>query len=213
MTYSRPLRALALCATMAPVAAQAEMSFSFYTGFQSAPHSVVEDGNGSFTMGWEGRPFEMPPYYGLRATWWMNDTTGFGIDINHAKVYGGAADMAAAGYDRLEFTDGLNLITANAYRRFSWAGSDLTPYLGAGVGIAVPHVDIERNGIHTFEYQLTGPAITAIAGVSYPLGDRSFVFGEYKGSYSTHEVDLASGGTLRTNIVTNAINIGVGIRF
>lgn len=199
--------------TTVPESAQAEISISVYGGFQTAPHSNVDDGDAGFSMGWEGRPFEMPPYYGLRATWWMTENIGIGVDLNHAKVYGVAADMAAAGYDRFEFTDGHNLVTANIYRRFSWSGSDLAPYIGAGVGVAVPHVDAERAGVHTFGYQITGPAVTAIAGLSYPLGDRAFAFGEYKGSYSGNEIDLDSGMTLNTDIITNAINIGIGLHF
>ena len=39
------------------------------------------------------------------------------------------------------------------------------------------------------------------------------VFGEYKGTYSVNEADLTNGGTLKSDIVTNAINVGVSFSF
>lgn len=204
--------ALMVVALLLPNGAHAETEISVYTGVQTAPHSVVtHSGLGSQTVGWKGRSFEAPPYYGFRAVWWRNETLGFGVEVNHAKVY--ADTPAAYGYDRLEFTDGLNLITASVWRRFP-NGGRLTPYVGAGLGIAVPHVDIQPTGLaHTFGYQLTGPAAQLVAGASWRMNDRWSLFGEYKGSYSQHRAKLDSGGTIRTNIVTNALNLGVSFRF
>ena len=72
-------------------AAHAEMQLSFYLGAQSSPHSTVkyaEPGDSfSFRAGWEGRSAETPPYYGVRATWWRSENVGFGVELNHAKVY------------------------------------------------------------------------------------------------------------------------------
>jgi lipid A oxidase len=39
------------------------------------------------------------------------------------------------------------------------------------------------------------------------------VFGEYKGTYSSNEAELSGGGSLETDIVTNAFNVGVSFRF
>lgn len=192
--------------------AKAEVELSFYTGAQSAPHSIIDDSVlGEGRVRWLGKSFEAPPYYGLRATWWTSDKWGFGVEINHAKVY--AENKVALGYNTLEFTDGLNLVTANVFRRFPNAGR-FTPYVGGGLGIAVPHVEIERVGeSKTFEYQLTGPAVILVAGASYEINDRWSVFAEYKGSYSRNKAKVDAGGTLTTNIVTNALNLGVSYRF
>lgn len=198
--------------------AQAEMELSVYTGIQGAPHSGVSGtdpgGVGAFDVNaaWEGKSFSMPPYYGIRATWWQSESLGFGLEFNHAKVYADAATLAATGFSRLEFTDGLNIITLNAFYRWQ-NDSKWTPYVGAGVGISVPHVDIESAGGKTFEYQYTGPAAQLVAGVKYDLNDTWALFGEYKGTYSMNEAELASGGTLESNIVTNAINFGVSYSF
>lgn len=198
--------------------AHAEMEISLYTGVQGAPHSGVSGndpggvGAFDFNAAWEGNSFEAPPYYGLRATWWRDENWGFGLEFNHAKVYADDATLAASGFSRLEFTDGLNIITANAFYRWQ-NGGKWTPYIGAGIGIAVPHVDVQSAGGKTFEYQYTGPAIQLVAGVKYDLNDKWGLFGEYKGTYSTNKADLASGGTLETNILTNALNFGVSYKF
>ena len=135
-------RAIAVVATGAALtagatsAARAEVELSFYGGTQSAPHSIIDDSVlGEGRVKWLGKSFAAPIYAGVRATWWKSDIWGFGVEVNHAKVY--SENKAALGYDVLEFTDGLNLITANVFRRFPNAGR-FTPYVGGGLGIAVP---------------------------------------------------------------------------
>ncbi|MEL7114547.1 MAG: outer membrane beta-barrel protein [Pseudomonadota bacterium] len=212
---------IALAAALAASSAFAESELSFYTGYQIAPHSRVEGndpggvGAFSFLATWEGRPLEAPPYYGFRYTYWTNETLGFGVEFNHAKVYADDATLASSGFSRLEFTDGLNIITANVFRRWpgALANGNLTPYVGAGVGFAMPHVDVESSGGKTFEYQVTGPAAMIAAGVKYDFNERWGVFGEYKGTYSMNEASLSNGGTLSSDIVTNALNIGVSFSF
>ena len=227
----RPIFACVVSTSLlAPVSAAAEWELSFYIGTQSAPHSDVEgeisDGMGGFTsfsdnVGWEGRPFETPPYYGIRATKWINETTGWGVELNHAKVYADDESLAVlnaqAGITDLEFTDGLNLVTVNYMRRFpdSLSGflSNLTPYAGAGLGVAIPHVDVSNANSRTFEYQLTGPAAVWMAGASYPISESFSGFVEYKGSYSSNTAELEGGGELETNIITNALNFGLSFNF
>ena len=200
--------------------ASAENELSFYTGIQESPHSRVRGndpggvGAFSFLSTWEGRSFEMPPYYGFRYTRWTSDTLGFGVDFTHNKVYADSATLASSGFTRLEFTDGLNILTANVWRRWPGAlGDKLTPYAGVGLGVAIPHVDVESAGGKTFEYQVTGPAAMWAAGVKYNFNDRWGVFGEYKGTYSQNEATLSNGGTLSSDILTNAVNIGVSFSF
>ncbi len=202
--------------------AMAEMELSVYSGWQTAPHSRVTGdypGTGAefdALIGWEGRSFEMPPYYGVRGTWWKNENLGFGLEFTHAKVYAPDDEKEAIGFSDLEFTDGLNILTVNAYQRWPgrWAEGALTPYVGGGVGVAVPHVDIDTTtGEETYEFQLTGPAARLTAGMSYDLNDRFAVFGEYQFTYSINTVDLPEGGTLETDVKTNALNVGLSLKF
>ncbi|MGB5560340.1 MAG: outer membrane beta-barrel protein [Paracoccaceae bacterium] len=205
--------------TMIPGLALAEDQLSFYGGVQGSPHSGVSGrdpggvGAFDFTAGWEGRSFETPPYWGFRWTRWQNDTFGWGVDVNHTKVYADDQTLAESGFSHFEFSDGLNIVTLNAWRRFPDTNMPFTPYVGAGVGLSIPHVEVTSPGGKVFEYQITGPAVQWVAGASYSINDRWSVFGEYKGTYSMNDADLGSGGTLQTDIITNAFNIGVSLGF
>ncbi|WP_212522808.1 outer membrane beta-barrel protein [Actibacterium sp. MT2.3-13A] len=211
------LRALSLV-LLSALPAAAEVELSFYTGTQSAPHSDVSGtapgvGPFKFQAGWEGKPFDMPPYYGLRATWWRSANLGYAFEVNHAKVYADKATLAKSGFSRLEFTDGHNLVTFNVFYRWPDAASRLTPYAGAGLGLAIPHVDVLVGGNKTYGYQVTGPVVQLVLGASYALNDTWSLFGEYKGTYSSNEADLKGGGTLKTDLITNALNVGLSYRF
>lgn len=191
----------------------AETELSVYTGFQTAPHGTIEgDNDGAdfdFGVEWEGRSGEAPPYYGFRYTRWQNENWGWGVEFNHAKVYADDDTLDNEGFDRLEFTDGLNLLTVNGMYRWQNENSRWTPYVGAGAGLSIPHVDVTIGDNKTFGYQLTGYAVIAMAGVSYDINDTWAVFGEYKGSFSSNTAELDGGGELSTDIITNAINLGV----
>jgi len=158
----------------------------------------------------------MPPYYGVRGTWWRDDKLGFGLEFTHAKVYAPDDEMAEIGFSDLEFTDGINILTVNAYRRWSgiWAEGALTPYVGGGVGVAIPHMDVETTtGIDTFEYKYTGPAARLTAGIPYDLNERFAVFGEYQFTYSSNSADLDECGKLDTDMKTNALSLGLTLKF
>lgn len=211
-------RLILLTPLVFPAPLSAEIELSFYTGQQSALSSDISVRgdrtipDGDFRQEWEGRSLEWPIYSGVRITQWRSDTFGWGLDYAHNKTEPLDGDLPP-GYDALEFTDGLNTWTINAYRRWPEVIGDVTPYVGGGVGISLPGVEITYLGEETFNYQITGPAATWLAGVSYPVNDQWSVFGEYKGTYTENSVDLVGGGTLETDIVTNALNIGVSFDF
>lgn len=216
MTRRAPVLCFAFL--IAPASAMAEYEFRLYTGTQSAPSSditvrgddVIPDSD--FNQEWVGNSSTWPIYGGFRLTYWQTETFGFGLDYAHNKVEPKRGQEPAV-YDNLEFTDGLNTWTINAYQRWPNAFQQFTPYVGAGLGISLPGVEIRYLGSDTYEYQVTGLAATWLAGVSYPIDDDWSLFGEYKGTYTQNDVDLDGGGTLSTDIVTNAVNIGVSYRF
>lgn len=201
-------------------AATAETQLSFYGGTQSAPHSVVtgeyDDDTFDFTAGWEGKPFAMPPYYGFRYTNWRNSNWGYSVDFTHSKVYSDDETRTDSGFEVLEFTDGVNVFTVNAVRRFQNSGK-WTPYVGGGVGFAVPHVEVQvdSKAVKTFGYQYGGLALQLHGGVEYTLNEQWSTFAEYKFNYVMLDVDLDGPGDnfLKTNIITNALNIGVSYGF
>ena len=203
---------------LAPQAAFSEVEVSLYVGAQSAPPSDIAISGDSvipdqaFEQDWIGRSFEWPLYAGFRVTKWQTSEYGFGLDYAHNKVEpeGG---VLPAGFSALEFTDGLNTWTINGYRRWQNALGDATPYVGAGVGISAPGVEVRFANSQTFEYQITGVAATWLAGVTYPVTDDWSVFGEYKGTFTSNDVDLEGGGSLSSDIFTNALNVGVSFNF
>lgn len=191
--------------------AVAEIELSVYGGNQTAADGSLIDSAGSRPVLWAGRSLEMPPYWGVRLVWWTSRGLGFGPEINHAKVY--ADNRAELGYERLEFTDGLNIVTFNLWKRWDGRGR-LTPYAGVGLGLSIPHVDVQPSGeAHTFGYQVTGPAAQMVAGLSWRLNDRWSLFGEWKATWSDNKAQLDSGGTLEAKVRTQAINLGFGLRF
>lgn len=200
------------------VPAAAEMDLSIYSGQQGAPGSRLEGdypAGGSFDrdVTWDGDSFEMPPYYGVRGTWWRSERLGFGVEFTHSKVYLDEKDQTALGFSDFQLTDGLNVLTANIMYRWPDQAGPITPYVGGGLGVTLPHVDAEVGGSDTFGYQFGGPAMRLTAGASYDLTDRVAVFGEYQFTASRNDLDLDGGGSAQTTIKTNAVNLGVALKF
>ena len=194
------------------------IEISVYGGIQSSPHSRITgkpDSNGaqySELVGWKGKSFDVPIYYGIRATFWNSNKLNFGAEFTHAKAYAPSSALQSAGFDRLEFTDGHNIITLNINKR--WKMGNFNSYSLFGLGIAFPHVDaLPTGGIHTFEYQYTGPAMRAALGLSRKLNDNFSVFTEYQFTASDNKVSLRNGGSLSTTLLTNSVNVGVGYNF
>jgi lipid A oxidase len=198
--------------------ARAETDVSLYGGVQSAEPGAASGtdpvlGLFAFVTRWPGKSMRSPPYWGLRLTQWHSPRWGVAVELNHAKVHAESGAMAAAGFERLEFSDGFNLLTVNAMRRFP-GPSRLEPYVGAGLGLAVPHVEVTTASGETSGYQATGPAVVWIAGASVPVRDRGLrLFAEYKGSRSWNRARLDGGGTLEADITTHALNVGLSLRF
>ena len=204
----------AALAISASTFALAESEISIYGGVQGSPHSTVENtsskysGSSLFT-GWKGESFSFPIYIGARYTNWLDDQWGYSINYTHTKAI--STDQSSAGYTRLEFTDGANPITVLALRRFTYR--EVKPYVGAGLGISVPHVEVQWSGsTKTFEYQYGGPVATVVAGFSYPYNDKWSLFTDFQMHYMKINAAIDSG-RLKTNLITNALNVGVSYRF
>jgi lipid A oxidase len=216
--YRAGVAAAALAAlTLAGSGAKAELAFSAYGGYSASHHSNASvTGTGAdWKTGifWDGASFEMPPYYGLRATWWLDrfdqPNLGIALDFNHNKV---VAKNRPPGVSVLEFTDGINYVTLNALYRFPNA-TRFTPYAGAGFGLSIPHVEYQAAGPKTFEYQVTGPVIAGLAGVDAKINDYISVFTEYRMTYSWNNASLNGGGRLDADILTHHFMAGVTVKF
>jgi lipid A oxidase len=216
MSAGRLLRFLlafmVICLALPALPARSEVELSFYGGAQSTRPSTIRSATlGDDRVSWEARPFEVPKYYGLRAQWWSDRHLGFGVDFSHSKAY--ADDPTKYGYETLNFSHGLNVLTANIWYRFDSRGK-ITPYVGAGLGVAIPHVEVQPIGLgSTATYQVAGPAVTVVVGASMPIAGRWSLFTEYKGSFSRLKTKLDTGDRLDTDIFTDALNVGVSLRF
>lgn len=177
---------------------------------------------------WRSEPDKMPPYHGFRATWWLPLGRSLGVmgDLVYVKVVAaldrevnqsGTRDgmpvpqreRLAATFERLEFTDGLNLLTGNVVYRLPVFGA-LRPYVGVGLGASLPHAEVRRTGAaqRTFSFQMAGYVVHAFAGIEFRFAGRGSMFAEYRSSYVTNTVGLADGGTLKTDLVVNHFSAG-----
>jgi len=197
--------------------------------------NLVQPGGTDMTFGdiaWEGKPFRPPPYYGYRAIYWLSDRYGVMLDFTHIKAIAiknrpgqqsGFKDgdhvptqaPVSATLKRLEFTHGYNLLTLNALRRASMRAPNLMPYAGVGLGVAIPHVEVQRadkpQSTRTYEYQITGPALQLLGGIEWRLGRRLSLFVEYKLTCAMIRGDLVGGGKVTTNLCTHQVPVGIAV--
>jgi lipid A oxidase len=194
---------------------------------------LVQPGGTDLRFGdiaWEGEPFRAPPYYGLRAIYWLpGQRLGIMGDFTHIKaraMRGNAVTQTgqrdglavppqqplSATFKRLEFTHGYNLLTLNLVRRGEVGRARLIPYAGAGLGLAYPHVEVQRSGApdatRTYAYQIAGPALQLLGGFEWRFGRRLSVFIEYKLDCAAINGELVGGGHVDTTLCTHQLLAG-----
>ena len=153
-----------------------------------------------------------PALIGMNETLYESNKLSYGAEFTHTKASAPGSALQSTGFERLEFTDGHNIITLNINRR--WNLGEFNSYSLVGLGIAMPHVDaLPSGGLHTFEYQYTGPALRAALGLSRKLNENFSIFTEYQFTASDNKVSLLNGGTLNTKLLTNAVNVGLSYNF
>ncbi len=215
-----------------------ETAFGAYSGVSYTHNSQVtreRPGGETLTLdsvGWDGLPFRNPIYYGLRIAHWIAGMPFGGmIDFTHAKavarldeatdVRGNAPGVeeqpqpVSRYFDKLEFSHGHNLALVNGVFRLPFATASLSPYVGVGAGVGVPHVEIQDAGKEprTYGYQVVGWAAQGLIGVELRFAGTS-LFMEYKFSYSPYHPQLTDGdgGEVRTNLATQHVIGGFLVR-
>lgn len=241
-----------------------EFMAAFYAG---APYTydssvTLDDGDkNKFAVDgvqWIGKPFVDPIYYGVRVVrWFEGGRTGGMLDFTHSKTIGlkeenvaikGLLDgeqvdkTVALGevFRRLEFSHGHNMLTLNGLFRLADITSRLSPYVGVGAGVNLPHSEIQmvRGGGRTYEYQYAGPIAQALIGIELRVPRMSYFF-EYKFTLASYEVPLSEldgtkiglfadlyrqaskwfsgepppGGNLATTLTSHQVIGGLGVRF
>jgi lipid A oxidase len=249
-----------------PALAEAARGETMVAGYFGAPYTYASDiqivnpaAKTDLTVrhaGWDAKPFKSPIYYGLRvARWGATNRTGAMLDFTHSKtitrpeeelelkgLIDGAPPPAKAKigelFKHMEFSHGHNMVTLNGLLRLASLTPNLSPYVGAGAGVALPHSEIQMTNEEkrTYEYQYAGPVGQALAGLEIRLGSTS-LFVEYKFSFAKYLVPLSRldgttlvadlwrqyqlwaagapppGGTLETNLASHQLIGGVGHRF
>jgi hypothetical protein len=158
---------------------------------------------------WEGRPFDNPIYYGARVARWLPmSNLGGMIDFTHSKAYSpldqtvrisGTKDGTALApeaklgerFHKLEFTHGHNMLTLNGLVRLPFGSAFVSPYVGLGAGVSLPHTEVQLKGegFRTYEYQYTGPALQFVFGLELRVPRLSY-FVEYKFSFADYLAPL-----------------------
>lgn len=210
-----------------------------YTGTaysQSSEVRVQRGDDQSMTLKgveWDGLPFRNPIYYGVRVSAWGKGIPfGVMLDFTHAKAIAqreqdvevkrnkdGQTSTIREKIDqifkKLEFSHGHNILLLNGLLRLPFGSERLSPYLGAGAGLAVPHVEIDERDVEgrTYGYQFVGPALQALMGVELRLAHTS-VFLEYKLSFSPYQSKLkdVGAGSLETDLITHHLIGGFSLR-
>lgn len=232
---------IGLAALSANSASSGELQIGVYGGWNGSHNSDVNfTGPGTdwtvHSVPWDGLSFTFDgeaPYYGARVTYWPDSLPnwGFMLDLTHAKVraledatvnysgsLGNGSDQIGNIFDRLEFTDGFTLLTVNGMYRFE-PMDRFRPYVGAGVGINIPHVEVTGAGVAsglptTFEYAYGGFAAQALAGVDIRLTKHISLFTEYKFSWAGVNAPLSDPDyRIKTNLFTHHVLFGASVNF
>lgn len=203
-----------------------EIEIGLFGGANWAAHSDITISKGGTTdtafIAWEGKSFNPPPYWGTRATYWLDSgaSWGFSLDYSHTKTYADLTDTEIVGkITTLEFSDGLNTFTLNGLYRHPVENMNLDIYGGFGVGVVVPHVEITTTALanigatSTREYQLAGTVVQLFAGVSYEIADNWKIFGEANLGYAMIDASLSGGGNFKTNVPVSQLSIGLSYTF
>jgi len=204
---------------------------------------------------WRGEQFKAPIYYGVRVAKW-SDRAPFGamLDFTHSKTISNRRETVRQSgrldgqtippearindiFRKLEFSHGHNMLTLNGLYRLPVKIGVISPYMGVGAGISIPHTEVRFKGdlTRTYEYQYTGPAFQALFGLEFQLPKMS-IFLEYKFTFADYRAPLTfrdgawviqdlwaqfkdwragiSGdkGSLSTQLVSHQIIGGLGVR-
>ncbi len=199
--------------------AHADWQFMFYLG-----HSFTQPGRIHVNdphqprdiapVKWLDQSLRPPLYYGLRINYWLQSEAGAGVglDFTHAKIIARLPEIPEEEIDnnqpilhKLALTHGYNFLTVNALARSDTINSGERYYTGAGIGFAVPHVELHYGSIQIDNYRYSGLVAQALAGVQY----QEMVV-EYKVSRGWLRLDLEEGSWLGVEPITHHFDLGLG---
>ena len=212
---STPSNAAAESAPAALAPPGAEWMFAGYSGVPYTYPSdvtVTKTGLHDFTakdVGWDGKPFINPIYYGARIVRFGEGRFGGMLDFTHSKTIArlkedaaftgtlnGAPAPARATlseiFRRLEASHGHNMLTLNGLLRLASIGPRFQPYVGLGAGVSLPHAEVQMANAdkRTYEYQVAGAVGQALIGLEIRTARVSYFF-EYKFTFAPYRMPLS----------------------
>jgi len=224
--------------------ARGELDLSAFTGVALTQDNDLElhqRGDTDLTfhdVSYEGRDFQTPPYYGVRALWFPaeNSHWGVGAEFFHVKLYADTGDTVHVTGQRdstrvndneriddtiesFSISHGLNFPLADLVYRWlpGERGTDflghLEPYVGVGVGAVIPHVESNIGGTFHEEYQFHGPGAQALAGVKVDLTRHWGLMFEYKFTYANLDSLDIPGGSIELTPLTHHLVAGITFQF
>lgn len=224
--------------------ARAEVELSIFTGVAISQESDLDLKQGGATdltfhdVSFEGRDFETPPFYGVRALWFPSEEShwGFGAEFFHIKLYAETDDTVRVSgrrdgvvvndneriddtIEQFSLSHGLNYALGDIVYRWmpGHRGEDflgrLEPYAGIGLGLAIPHVESEVNGKFHEEYQVRGPGVEALAGVNVAITRHVGLMFEYKFTYANLDALDIPGGSIEVTPLSHNLVTGLTFSF
>ncbi len=174
---------------------------------------IMNIGKHDFTVRdveWQGQPFTNPIYYGVRIARWLgHGRMGSMLDFTHSKAISRrdqearfegtlagkpAPEKALIGdiFNKLEASHGHNMLTLNGLLRLPSFSLRVSPYVGIGAGVSLPHSEVHVKGdpARTYEYQMAGPVAQALFGIELRLARMSY-FLEYKFTFADYRMPLS----------------------
>jgi lipid A oxidase len=243
---ARALLVLVALALASPARAAGEVFLDVYTGqsrTRDADLRVREPplGNDFRLSGvaFDDESFDDPPYYGLRAGYFLPAApwAGFALDFTHFKVFaetgraarlsgvrGGAPVDATVRIDSVvqafSISHGVNYLTLDVLARARLMrdparrpNGALQLYAGLGAGPVIGHPENRVEGRANRErYEYAGLGALALVGARVWLTRRVGLFVEYRFTAADLEVNVA-GGEARVDERTHHVMGGVGLGF
>jgi opacity protein-like surface antigen len=180
-------------------------------------------------VGFDDRSFDKPLYYGLRGGYMFTKSAGVEGEFIHIKEFAHLNDpVGATGLlpvlgnvtislapavvvQQYNVSHGLNLLLANFVLRH-----EFTPRFAVafrpGLGVAIPHPEIQAFGATLNEYQWHGAAMQFAGGAEFGITRHLFWLGEYKFTITKPRFELDST-TIENSFATHHLVTGLGFRF
>lgn len=197
-----------------------ELAFYLGTAYsKDETLTIKQDGyqDITFDASFATKPFDSPPYYGIRLGKW-NEGHALEIEHIHHKLY---VDELPADVQHFEITDGYNLFLFNS----AWQLKKVDLIARAGLGVVIAHPQITVRNMTNYNpgggaipmiwdsdsgYQWAGPAIQASLEKEFRLNKNWLLSLEGKVSHANANIDIEGGSV---EVPNTAVHLVGGVKY